>query len=244
MGQANSPSRHTTYDTWKQSWNGHRFPPPPSGCVLYYPGYPGQGSIIKDFSGQGNDGTITGATWVRLPSGLVVNGFDGTDDRISIPDSASLRLGSGAFTILAWRKSTQADYTGGVFEKRGGISFITYLGSKVTTGILYSHITDGTNTLNYEGSSSIQDGIWHLLGWTLDAVPRTFLKGYVDGLANGSPINANAVGAINPTGTAYIGFFTDAYIAQSQGLTRVFNRVLSATEIAGVYQSERHLFGV
>ncbi|KKL49897.1 hypothetical protein LCGC14_2310890, partial [marine sediment metagenome] len=31
-------------------WNGHRFPPPTSGSVLYMPGYPAQGSTILDYS--------------------------------------------------------------------------------------------------------------------------------------------------------------------------------------------------
>ena len=53
-------------------WNGHRFPPPESGNVLYLPGYPAQGSTIQDFSGNGNNGAITGATWTRLSSGLWV----------------------------------------------------------------------------------------------------------------------------------------------------------------------------
>uniref|UniRef100_A0A6M3KMJ4 Uncharacterized protein n=1 Tax=viral metagenome TaxID=1070528 RepID=A0A6M3KMJ4_9ZZZZ len=57
-------------------------PPAPANSVLYLTGYPPLGSTIYDRSGQDNDGTITGATWVRLPSGLYGISYDGTDDLV------------------------------------------------------------------------------------------------------------------------------------------------------------------
>src|SRR3990167_10553439 len=43
-----------------------------------------------DRSRYQNHGTITGATWKRLPSGVWVMSFDGTDDNILLPTVSAL----------------------------------------------------------------------------------------------------------------------------------------------------------
>jgi len=80
--------------------NNYEYPPCPTGTVLYFPGLPGQGATIWDRAGT-NNGAITGATWVRLPSGLWVLSFDG-NDKVTITDNAGIRVGTGDFTIGCW----------------------------------------------------------------------------------------------------------------------------------------------
>lgn len=48
-----------------------------------------------------NDGTITGATWVRLPSGLCGLSHDGVDDAIDYGNNASIRISNNQ-TIKFW----------------------------------------------------------------------------------------------------------------------------------------------
>lgn len=56
------------------------------GCVLYLNGQQDpQSGVIKDLSGYGNHGTITGATWVRDKYGMWVNYLDGTTNIITTP---------------------------------------------------------------------------------------------------------------------------------------------------------------
>jgi len=50
------------------------------GLVLYLPFMEGTGSSVHDLSKYHNNGTITGATWTQLPSGIWVLSFDGVDD--------------------------------------------------------------------------------------------------------------------------------------------------------------------
>jgi hypothetical protein len=59
------------------------------------------GSVVSDSSGNGNDGTITGA--VRTSGGMYGGGiaFDGQDDFITVPDSNSLDVGDGV-TVEGW----------------------------------------------------------------------------------------------------------------------------------------------
>src|SRR5262245_40575953 len=70
----------------------------------------GSGTTLADVSGNGNNGTITAATWTasgKIGSALL---FNGTTARVQIPDAASLDLTTGA-TIEAWVYPT-ANQTG------------------------------------------------------------------------------------------------------------------------------------
>ncbi|HEY83190.1 MAG TPA: LamG domain-containing protein [Dehalococcoidia bacterium] len=82
------------------------FGPPGLGGVLYLPGPSGGGSKICDRSPYGNVGTITGATWMRLSSGLWCVNFDGVDDCVSCGHEASLDITTEG-TWLAWVKASQ-----------------------------------------------------------------------------------------------------------------------------------------
>ena len=73
----------------------------PSGLVAYWKFDEGSGTSVADSSGNGNTGTlINGPQWTagRLGNALF---FDGIDDNVTVPDSASLDL-SSAFTLSAW----------------------------------------------------------------------------------------------------------------------------------------------
>ena len=77
---------------------------PDASCVLWLPGQDDpQSSTIRDRSGKGNHGTISGATWVRLPSGLWCLSFDGTDDSVDCGAGASLNI-TEALTVEGWVK--------------------------------------------------------------------------------------------------------------------------------------------
>ena len=70
----------------------------------------GFGSVLKDSSGNGNDGVIYGATWVEGKYGKALS-FDGVDDYVEVPDSSSLDISDG-ITIEVWVKpvSTPSKY--------------------------------------------------------------------------------------------------------------------------------------
>ncbi len=60
----------------------------------------GKGVIAKDSSENKNDGSIKGCKWVKGQFGSALS-FNGTSDRVIIPDADSLDL-LGAWTITAW----------------------------------------------------------------------------------------------------------------------------------------------
>jgi hypothetical protein len=75
--------------------------PDEAGPRLSLPMHEGSGEIVHDNSGHGNDGMISGATWVQLSNGLWVLEFDGDDDRVVIEDDGSIQ-NLLPFTISLW----------------------------------------------------------------------------------------------------------------------------------------------
>ncbi|TAK07568.1 MAG: hypothetical protein EPO39_06315, partial [Candidatus Manganitrophaceae bacterium] len=64
------------------------------GLVAAYGFSEGAGGTVADASGNGNTGTISGATWsTQGRFGTALN-FNGTSSRVSVPSSASLNLGA------------------------------------------------------------------------------------------------------------------------------------------------------
>jgi hypothetical protein len=73
---------------------------PIAGLVGAYSFDERSGTSVPDDSGNGNVGRITGATWTRGRYGNALS-FDGADDIVRVPPSASLDVGSG-LTLSAW----------------------------------------------------------------------------------------------------------------------------------------------
>jgi hypothetical protein len=75
--------------------------PPFTGLMAAYALNEGTGTTVNDSSGNGNTGTISGATWVSQGKYGAALNFDGTNDLVVIPGSASLNV-SSAMTLAAW----------------------------------------------------------------------------------------------------------------------------------------------
>jgi len=142
----------------------------PSGLVAAYSLNQGSGGTALDSSGNGNDGTISGATWTsqgRYGSAL---SFDGVSGRVS---AANVTLGA-AFTIMAWIYiPTNAAYE-----------------TIVTVGTNRDfYLSNGVLTF-YDGSaerpfgSAISANVWHHVAVVSDG---STLRGYLDGTPTGTP---------------------------------------------------------
>ena len=73
----------------------------PSGLVAAYAFDEGSGTTVTDVSGNGNNGTITNATWSTSGKYGDALSFNGTSALVTISNSASLQLSSG-MTLEAW----------------------------------------------------------------------------------------------------------------------------------------------
>jgi len=213
------------------------FSPPELGCVLFLPGFPAGGNKICDRSPYGNRGTITGATWRQLPSGLWCLSFDGSDDDVKCGNSPSLLI-AGDLTQEVWVKKAGSGTRTVISTQIGSTSGYNML--ITSTGKVHMRYNGLSTTLT---TDDVIDAEWHHLA-TLCSSSEGELRAYIDGAhsktqaVTGSPTAPTAIFTIGeyPGG----GENFQGYIA----LVRIYNRVLGALEIQNHFDQEKHLFGV
>ncbi len=213
---------------------------PPVGCVLDLIGLPGAGNKICDRSPYGNIGTITGAVWKRLASGLWVLDFDGGDDFVNCGNSLSLDA-IGAITITAWIKPG-VDFTTGTFyqivDKRNGGIAPTLLWHGT------SHLTFYAGTSAAVGATtSLTGGVWyHIAGTLIDGTNngKIFINGQDDTTSTDTATFVTNTANLQIGRVVGDGNWFNGGIA----LLRMYNRALSALEINNHFKREKHLFGV
>ena len=90
---------------WRSAWPSLAWAPASlaasSGLVAAYAFDEGSGTTVTDASGNGNNGTISNATWSTSGKYGDALQFNGTNALVTIPNSASLQLSSG-MTLEAW----------------------------------------------------------------------------------------------------------------------------------------------
>jgi len=145
------------------------------GLVAYYP-FNGN---ANDESGNGNNGTVDGATLTtdRFGKGNSAYYFDGKS-KITVPTSPSLEI-LGHITVSAWVRTSGTNKNSMIVRKVGinnlntGFSTLAnyYNNGKFTCGIFSSKSTV------LHSATSVIDGKWHHLLFTHDG---QYLKVYVD----------------------------------------------------------------
>ncbi len=233
------------------------FEPPESGCVLSLTGLPGGGSKTYDRSPYGNVGTITGATWKRLPSGLWHLSFDGSDDYVDCGNHDSLDITQG-ITVALWTRAdvTPVNYPKILSKANGGSGSTVNKGYIIQwrTGAEAQRITWTIGRGGAWGTAPLLEtvstydltlGDWHHIVGTYD---NAVAKLYIDGAFNNSRDRTDGLASIaseplmigaghwNDQSTPS-GFYNGLI-----GLVRVYNRPLSALEIQNRFDQERHLF--
>jgi len=223
----------------------------PPNCVLYTPGQENGIPTAQDYSGNNNNGIITGALWVRTASGLWYQNYDGSDDRTKHLQATPLEAGTGSWTVEVWvRMSTSAQayqypaFKGGDANANAGYCFYRV----EAAASLFFSISDGVNPYKTSpNGGNIADGVWrHLVG----VVDRTNarLKLYINGAEIGSPgtdISTFTSSITNAARDLDQGSKTGT-LSLSGGLklVRVYNVAVSASVIASHYGQERGFFRV
>jgi len=148
----------------------------PEDIVALYLFDEGGGDVLKDYSGNGHDGTIEGAKWTQGKYGKGLQ-FDGVNDKVTVPFADDLVLET--FTIEAWVK----------LQSTGSWQSILMRGQNPRNYLLCIHKT-GDRVLNSftsggkdrwtgtTGKISVTDNQWHHIAATYDG---TFAWVYVDG---------------------------------------------------------------
>ena len=198
-------------------------------------------TTFEDTSRFGNDGVETAITKVQLPSGLWVNSFNGTSSVISCGADASL-FNFSVVTIVAWSKASELEGTSNrpiwcFFKDAVNRIYLTNPTNSSTSSVIQGKINNVVASLQVIATIDLN---WHQSICVLNGNQWSV---YYDGglvAAAEEPDLATFVG--HPT--FYIGrHFTDYNLGYS-GSGSLFNRALSPQEIADLFESERHLFGV
>jgi hypothetical protein len=203
-----------------------------TGLQALYKFDEGSGTIANDSSGNGNNGTISGATWATGKSGSGLS-FDGNDYVNKATPSAVLKPSLEVATA-AWIKMSGTD-TGGAeivsmgdsyairVQTNGNIQFFYYNGTTWK-----SIITTGVN---------VRDGAWHHI---VGQKTSTALQIYVDGISKASTPNTGTIAYTQGTGL-FIGKHgnggTIYDFVGSIDDVRIYNRALSNQEVLDLYNN-------
>jgi hypothetical protein len=202
---------------------------PLNGLVAWYPF---NGDAI-DASGNGNNGTVHGATLTtdRFGNANAAYYFNGTTDYISVNNSPSLNP-TDEISISAWVKWE----TGGANDY-----FILSKQYELSRSILLKfrpHIIVSGTPVIFDGQTSIPSGVW------------TFVTMVYDGSAVKVFFNSTLDGFVNQTGTIQSSsdpLIIGQRVPASGGMyqfkgsiddIRIYNQALTDCEIAALYQEQ------
>ena len=186
----------------------------------------GVGTTVADASGNGNTGTLAGATWTG--SGKI-NGalsFNGTSSRVDVPNAASLQL-TTAMTLEAWVNPTTitSKWRDVIYKGRDNYyleASSTNAGKPVGAGII-----GGVNT-KASGTAPLATNTWTHLATTYDGAA---LKLYV----NGNLVRTTAVTGTLATSASPLQIGGDSifgqYFAGTIDEIRIYNTALTQTQI-------------
>ena len=213
--------------------------------------YSGSGTTWTDISGNGNDGTISGASWSSTDGGIF--DFDGINDSVLIADTADLRLNtSQQKTIQVWVKfdtlpalNTQVPVFGKLSSSFG---FDGYWGGLFSNGGVVRCVTNGTSVQRISNSTlTVSTNTWYLL---------TFIS-QITSTANTTKVYINeteyitaAHGAdsINETNPLYLGFIgsgvSSNYLNGKIGACFFYTKGLSESEISENFEVTKGRFGL
>jgi hypothetical protein len=206
------------------------------------------GSTLFDQSPYGNNGTIYGATFTADKNGNPNSAmsFDGSDDYIDYGNNSSLSMGLGSQSISLWVYFKNATFPSieTVFKNgAGGGGIKGFILSRYTnTTRLHMYINNGTlqNSVYLSDSGTLISDSWINIIVIFDR--DSTVQAYINGVKQSANFSMSFFDGVNITNgrSTTIGGYTlsswpaDVFIDD----VRVYNRVLSGSEIQQLYQLE------
>ena len=218
-----------------------------SDLILRYKFSEGSGSAVGDASGNGNDATLSGASWDSdVPSGSTgySMSFDGAND--TLISDASLTYNTDVTTVCFWAYHTSWPSGSGseqIYSSASSTSgsanvFSSYYG----WGELIARVTGNAGTGNLQGNrTDLADSTWiHLALVHINTSGADDLKFYADGVLDTTEnqyINDHVGGGNFSANTLYIAHndsLSDLYFGGKLHDFCIYNRELNASEIGQV----------
>lgn len=207
--------------------------------------YPGSGTAWTDLSGNGNNGTLTnGPTFNANNGGSIV--FDGTNDWFSTP----LSIGD-ASTSFSWGGFVKVNAETGSGNR---FLFSNYTETSTTPFFAIAFNNSGDNTFIYirgvggtpvisSGNTNLDLNLWYYIIGVRDASANE-VKLYVNGSLI-ETVSFSGTANVNSSVNTYGGVrHVGTYINCNISVAHLYNRALSASEVAQNFNALRGRFGI
>lgn len=214
-------------------------------------------TLAKDISGSGNHGTIQPpppadgvSLWRTSPfpaSRSPAAAFDGSTGYVSVPNAASLNVGTGPFTVGFWFKvangggNTAADAIG-VTGDYSGNWWVAGSGPTNAGQILFAGADAGNvHQYNRNTTTAFNDGNWHLAIIPVDRVSQIPI--YVDAVSQptqdggGNNLTLAGVNLTNPNilGIGLTQALDTPWAGSLAGAFLIVGTALTAAQIQALY---------
>ena len=144
----------------------------------------GDGNVLHDSSGNGNDGVIYGANWTEGVMGGALE-FDGENDYVDVENDHRLDVVGGNFTVEIWTKWSFTGNNGQPWQiiQLGGYENKMFIGvGKDADKVAFGYKNGGSTPWQYDIGSDLNDGKWHQLVTVKKVNEYEF---YIDGVDAG-----------------------------------------------------------
>jgi hypothetical protein len=208
------------------------------GLVAHFNFDEGSGTVVRDSSGFGNDGTINGATYVEVGQGYALQ-FDGHDDHVEIPDASHLKL-SGNLSVAVW-VNPAVNSTGGMVSKNGCSSLRQNYVFALQEGGVEFKVTKCPELGQPVASRSIDKDVWHQLVGTFNGKDlKIYINGAWAATHHYEPFDAGTLASPLYIGATFYGARLGGHFAGQIDDVRIFNSTLTASEITAGYEAEKN----
>ena len=207
--------------------------------------YPGSGPTVFDLSSEGNDGTLSGVTFVNPY--FVLNGID---NQIIIPDDPSLEPGSSDWTVEVWINisvlNNSSDVIIGKFDNGGGLQDVSYALRINNANNVYFNIGDGITAIQSTIFSPSINTWYQIIGMYGGGYPRLFVNG---GEIGGGPSTISSI--LNTTNPMYIGSYNNSEFPDGKqlfegkiGIVRIYQGALNQSLVLQNFNADKSKYGL
>jgi len=216
---------------------------PTNGLVGWWP-FNGN---ADDESGNGNNGTVNGATLTsdRNGNNNAAYSFDGVDDKINILHNSILNMGLNDFSIsFYFNVSTPTNDLRYILGKRFyslGNGYSVYINNN---GKINAEILDNNSTTDNSSTTNIISSNWYFFTVVFNRNGNSEI--YINGVLESSLPISNENGSLTNSNDLFIGYFGQSGPACTNGCLffegklddiGIWNRALTQQEITALYQS-------
>lgn len=204
------------------------------GLVGAWAFYEGSGLRLNDLSGRGNNGALTnGPTWGGGQSGYALS-FDGTDDYVSITNSSVFDFGANDFSASWWEYRVSNTNGRAAIVRDNFVGFTPFLFGYSSGGAtLQIYMTSNNSTWNIASANSL--GPVTLNTWNYFVVTRRGTSFFAYKNAVQTDTWTSALGLAAGGGNLQLGKYTSFFFSGLLDQVRIYNRALSASEVAMLY---------